>query len=238
MMGKVLVADTSSVFCDALVRALEPKHTVVSSVDGYQVLRLAESFRPQVVILALMLPGLDGFAVIDALMDRSEPPKILVLTHFLNDYIHREISRREVVYAMMKPCSMEALMNRVDEVFGLWPEPIEPPEPDADPVDVLLYRLGISPLGLCGRYAHRGILAYQANPEMAITKELYPVLARQTGKTTMSVEKALRQGITQAWEHRDDGLWRHYFDTLPDGTLPRPSNQHFLQQLARSLQRT
>ena len=197
-----------------------------------------ESFRPQAVILALMLPGLDGLDVIDAIAARPSPPQILVLTHYINDYIHQELCRRPVAYAMMKPCSIEAVEHRVAEMLGTWEKPVAPPETDADPIDVLLYRLGISPLSLCGQYAHAGIAAYLENPNLAITKELYPTLARKQGRTPMSVEKALRQGITHAWEHRDESVWRQYFDTMPDGFMPRPSNQQFLQQLARSLQRS
>lgn len=235
-MGKVLIADSSSAFSDVLVGVLERKHTVISCAEGNRVLRLVESFRPQVVILSLMLPGLDGFAVIDAIADRPDPPKILVLTYFINDFIHQELCRRPVAYAMMKPCSIEALEHRVEEMLGTWEKPVEPPAQNADPIDLVLYRLGISPLSLCGRYAHAGIEAYLENTDMAITKELYPTLARKLGKTPMSVEKALRQGIAQAWEHRDETVWRWYFDTMPDGTMPKPTNQQFLQRLARCLQ--
>lgn len=237
-MGKVLIADPSPEFCAVLIRTLAARHEVRCCRDGLTALKVAESFAPQVLVVSLALPGLDGFDVIDTLVRKPGHPKIMVLTHYLSAYIEQALAKRPISYAMMKPCDVQALQHRVDELMGLAEQPIIQLPGTADAAAALIYHLGISPLSLSGRYIQAGLDSYLRDPEQPITKTLYPLLARQFGKTPMSVEKAIRQGITQAWEHRDEGVWRQYFQTMPDGTLPRPTNQQFLQVLAQCLQQT
>lgn len=235
-MGKVLIADPSPEFCSVLTRVLTGRHEVRCCRDGVTALQLTDSFGPQVLILSLALPRLDGFGVIDVLVQRRQRPEIVVLTHFLSTYVEYCLNQRPVAYAMLKPCDMEALTHRVDELMGV-PEQVEAPQFDAgDAVSALIYQFGISPLSMAGQYLQAALESYLQNPNQAITKELYPMLARKFGKTTMAVEKAIRQSITHAWERRDERIWRQYFRVMPDGMLPKPTNQQFLQTLCSCLQ--
>ena len=55
-------------------------YAVAVATDGDEALELAESFRPQLVLLDVMLPGIDGFEVCRRLRERPAPPRIILLT--------------------------------------------------------------------------------------------------------------------------------------------------------------
>ncbi len=57
-------------------------YQVAVARDGHAALRLAGEFAPDLVLLDLMLPGLDGYEVLQALRARREPPppKVILLT--------------------------------------------------------------------------------------------------------------------------------------------------------------
>ncbi|HEX5955957.1 MAG TPA: response regulator, partial [Solirubrobacterales bacterium] len=78
--GRVLVVEDDESIADVLRRTLRQEgHEVRSSVDGVEALRAAEEFVPDLVILDLGLPGLDGVEVCRRLRVDSDVP-ILILT--------------------------------------------------------------------------------------------------------------------------------------------------------------
>ena len=55
-------------------------YEVAVASDGLEALRAVESFQPQLVLLDVMLPGIDGFEVCRRLRAQPEGPKIILLT--------------------------------------------------------------------------------------------------------------------------------------------------------------
>ena len=49
------------------------------------------------------------------------------------------------------------------------------------------------------------------------------------------LEKAIRNAIEQAWQRRNDRIWRMYFSPAPDGSIPRPTNGQLLHTLIRQI---
>jgi DNA-binding NarL/FixJ family response regulator len=93
MTIKVLIADDHSVVRQGLQTflGLDPELEVVGvAVNGEEVLELAQQLQPQVILLDLMMPGMDGFAAITALRRQLPVVTILVLTSMLE---HESISR-------------------------------------------------------------------------------------------------------------------------------------------------
>jgi two-component system response regulator MprA len=78
--GRVLVVEDDEAIADVLRRTLRQEgHEVRSSADGVEALRAAEELVPDLVILDLGLPGLDGVEVCSRLRADSDVP-ILILT--------------------------------------------------------------------------------------------------------------------------------------------------------------
>lgn len=72
--------------------------------DGEELLRMARAQRPQVVVMDLVLAGLDGLEVLDALKAMAQPPLVLVLSAFLHEGLIQEVSGHGADYLMLKPC--------------------------------------------------------------------------------------------------------------------------------------
>ena len=62
-------------------------HKVLAAVDGIEGLRLAREARPDLVVLDLMLPGLDGMEICRVLRQESEVPIVMLTTSELS--LHR-----------------------------------------------------------------------------------------------------------------------------------------------------
>jgi two-component system, OmpR family, response regulator MprA len=117
--GRVLIVEDDEAIADVLRRTLRQEgHEVRSSVDGVDALRAAEEFIPDLVILDLGLPGLDGVEVCRRLRDESDVP-ILILTarsdlgdrvegldSGADDYLVKPFERQELL------ARMRALMRR------------------------------------------------------------------------------------------------------------------------------
>lgn len=82
-MAKVLVADDNEVFRKVAGRVLEGAgYEVRFATNGLDVLRLVEQERPDVVVLDVMMPEMDGFTVCRQLKARpdDERPIVIVVT--------------------------------------------------------------------------------------------------------------------------------------------------------------
>ena len=73
------------------------------------------------------------------------------------------------------------------------------------------------------------------HPDLAITKELYPIVASICDCHKDHVERSIRTAISAAWNHRDDRIWQRYFPPGADGSIKRPTNGAFISRLADSL---
>ena len=79
-MARVLVIDDEDIIGTILSIAL-PHHAVVSAHDGREGLEVVEAAEPDVIVLDLMMPVLDGYAVLKVLRDYlNVSTPILVLT--------------------------------------------------------------------------------------------------------------------------------------------------------------
>lgn len=117
--GRVLVVEDDEAIVDVLRRTLRQEgHEVRSATDGSEALRLADEFVPDLVVLDLGLPGLDGVEVCRRLRARSDVP-ILILTartelgdrvegldSGADDYLVKPFERQELL------ARMRALMRR------------------------------------------------------------------------------------------------------------------------------
>jgi DNA-binding response OmpR family regulator len=117
--GRVLVVEDDTAIADVLRRALRQEgHEVRSAQDGVEALEMAEAFVPDLVILDLGLPKLDGVEVCRRLRAESDAP-ILILTartdtedrvegldSGADDYLMKPFERKELL------ARMRALMRR------------------------------------------------------------------------------------------------------------------------------
>ena len=231
---KLLVADSSASFCAALADALGGAYELRTCNDGLQAQALLESFQPDLLVTDLALPGLDGLSVLKAAGFASKRPKTLVTTRYTSPYIERAINEVGVDYLMMKPCDVQALAERIQDMSQSVCCSVPMPIPRTTTSNVLL-ALGVSVKHKGYQYLEIGIGLFEKDPQQSMTKALYPTLAKRYDTSRESIERAIRSAIQSAWDNRDEKVWRLYFQPCRNGMVPRPTNKVFIAALAEVL---
>lgn len=231
---KLLIADSNDDFRLALAEALQEHYHVHCCQNGKNALELLHTYRPDVLVLDLMLPELDGISLLQAAADSGIRPKVLATSRFVNDYVLEMTKHLGVNYLMMKPCDVQSTVNRIQDLNR---HPCHSPAA-SDPkvyASNLLLSLGI-PTKLRGyEYLRQAVVLMAQDPEQSITKELYPAVGQLCHCKAGHVERSIRNAIDAAWHRRDDRVWMQYFSPGPDGTIPRPTNAALISRLADNL---
>ena len=228
---KVLIADSLEEFRSALAEILQSDNQIQTAADGIQALQLLGSFHPDVLVLDLMLPGLDGISLLQKAVEMGMSPKVLATTRFMSEYIRFACEKLPVAYLMVKPCDIHAAAARVLDIAG---QTDAPPPAHSSPrahLTAILLQLGISPRISGYEYLREAILLMMKTPGMSLTKELYPSIAEQCKVDAEQVERSIRTAIQTAWKRRDDALWQQYLPAF-GGSVPRPVNAVFLRRFA------
>ena len=117
----VLLADANEEF-RTLVRGIideTEEFTVVGSVgDGAEALRLARQEAPDLLLMDVLLPGLDGFGVLKQLRELERPPKVILISAFCRDSVVSEAVELGASYFMFKPVEENALLDRMRALFS------------------------------------------------------------------------------------------------------------------------
>ena len=109
---KLLIADGNEEFRRALAAELQGAYHVRCCGDGKEALSLLRSFVPDVLVLDLMLPELDGISLLQSAASAGLCPMVLVTSRFYNDYILGALGELSVGYMMRKPCDIPATAAR------------------------------------------------------------------------------------------------------------------------------
>ena len=219
----VLIADPCLEMTGALAEILLPEFRVICCDDGRNALQLAQQEQPDILIMELSLPRMDGVALLRELSCGESRPLVLIYTAANTDYAICALRELPVDYLLRKPTPLVTVAERTREMLesrvqsaGNWQ------------ITDLLIRLGI-PEHLQGfRNLVVGIPLLADNPDQFLGKALYMEIARRNRVTNESVEKAIRDAIRAGWARGDRNLWRQYFP----GIDRAPQNKPFLIRMA------
>lgn len=231
-MQTLLIADWSETFAARLVEPLRSSYHIRVCHDGLTALEQLREKKPDVMILDLLLPELDGISLLHAAAAEDLVPHVLGLTRFASSYVLESAERLGVTYLMMKPCEPEAICARLKDLTKHnKPDPVVQPDTRATVSNVLLaLRIPTKLRGyVCAREA---ILYLMRSPGMSVTKELYPAVAALCDGTPAQVERAIRGAIQAGWAQGAEEAWEQFFKRRADGMIHRPSNAEFLSRIA------
>lgn len=226
---KILLADPSEIWCDALEDQLRSAYAVLRCTDGADVLPMLTEHRPDLLVLDLGMPHVDGLTLLQMIRASGISVKILAASCLLTDYALDILHACGVSYIVRKPCSVCAMMTQIYQLLHYEKNK----DNTADPDSVLLF-LGFR-MCLSGYSCLReGIRLVRNDPGMGITKELYPEIAKICGGTSTRVERAIRNVIHDAWVRRDDRTWAMFFPPDRKGRIAAPANGEFITRIAFS----
>lgn len=232
---KILIAETSLEFSEQLCNVLERNYDLHVCHSGIEVRKLLENFCPDVLVMDLALPGIDGISLLKQICTMPVRPRILLTTCFMSPYVEAAIAGFGVDMVVLKPCKVEILAERIEDLtqddspklqLHLHPRPS---------IASMLMDLNIPSKRRGFIYLEKGISKYLQQPGQALTKTIYPDVAREHNTQPEAVERAIRQVIHESWSKRDERVWRLYFASGRDGVVPRPTNAEFISRLAEQL---
>ena len=236
-MLKLLIADTGEEFRQSLADQVRGAYRIRVCQEGHQTLEMVLSFKPDLLVLDMMLPGLDGVSILEAIHRSGLHPMVLAVTKGPTDYMIQAASRYGVGYMMVKPCDVKATAARLQDLAErLDPAQMVRPDPRTI-VSNMLLGLGFSTKLRGYTFLREAILEMAKDPGQSVTKLLYPAVGKICGADRIQVERSIRTAIGKAWDNRDEAMWRLYFPVSSDGTVARPTNAVFITTLADRLKR-
>ena len=237
----VLLADANEEFRTMLQEAIDGDEafTVIGAVgDGAEALRRIRQEKPDLVVMDTVLPGLDGLGVMKELeLREGQPPQVLLLSAFCNERVVAEARDLGAYYFLTKPCTAEALLERMHAAVGRAPEPVQSPAELKNLVTSIIHEIGV-PAHIKGyQYLREAIIITVGNMEVinAVTKVLYPEVAKRFGTTPSRVERAIRHAIEVAWDRGDLETLQKFFGYTVSNAKGKPTNSEFIAMIADRL---
>ena len=242
----VLIADGAEEFCSALSAALQRSdgfQVVGTAGDGEQAIRMIGERKPDILVLDLMLSKQDGFSVLKSMANMERRPVTLATSTFLTEYVSSAAAGLGVKYLMLKPCDMSALVERLEEIRGgESPRTTGPRRLDKTGIESMvtgiIHEIGV-PAHIKGyQYLREAIIIAVNDMDVinAITKVLYPQVAKTFQTTPSRVERAIRHAIEVAWDRGDLDTLQRFFGYTVSNTKGKPTNSEFIALIADRLQ--
>ena len=242
----IFIADSAEEFCTSLSAALNHAdgfQVVGTATDGEQAIRKIRETKPDVLVLDLMLSKQDGIAVLKAISTMEKQPAILATSGFVTDYVSSAAANLGARYLMLKPCDMTALVERLQEIRGgARIRTVAARRPDKTNIETMvtgiIHEIGV-PAHIKGyQYLREAIIIAVNDMDVinAITKVLYPQVAKTFQTTPSRVERAIRHAIEVAWDRGDLDTLQRFFGYTVSNTKGKPTNSEFIALIADKLQ--
>ncbi len=247
---RVLVADDNREFVGLLKEYLLKQEGIVevlTSFNGTETLEAIEKYEPDVVVLDIIMPHLDGIGVLEKLNTNSLPkrPKVIMLTAFGHESMTHRAVELGADYYILKPFDLEVLITRIKQLLEGTPSQGPTSSGNASirsrKLDVevtnIIHQMGV-PAHVKGyQYLRDAILAVinEVNLLGAVTKELYPMIAEKYSTTPSRVERAIRHAIELAWDRGNIEMMNRFFGYTINIERGKPTNSEFIAMVADKL---
>ena len=248
---KVVIADSGAEYRSLLLDLLEAEggfHVCCETSDGAVAFAAIEREQPDVLITDVILGGVDGLALLKMLssLDEAKRPASIVVSGFSSEHTLNEAGRLGASYYMTKPCDITSLFMRIRQLATRTQSDAEPREraltrPGERPMDALvtevIHEIGI-PAHIKGyQYVRAAIMLVIEDMDSinAVTKVLYPTVAKKFSTTPSRVERAIRHAIEVAWDRGDLETLQKFFGYTVSNIKGKPTNSEFIAMIADKL---
>lgn len=242
---RVLLANSSEEFSEKLAAAIKQtdRYAIVGTAnDGIRAIDLLRETKPEILVVDMMLPQADGVAVLKAALTLEKKPIFLVLADFMTEFISNLLMSIGVQYVLLKPCTTRAVVERMNEIReSMTPRQGMRRTREANVeamVTAMIHEIGV-PAHIKGyQYLREAILIAVNVMEVinAITKVLYPQVARTFSTTPSRVERAIRHAIEVAWDRGDLETLQRFFGYTVSNAKGKPTNSEFIALIADKMQ--
>ncbi|MDP4091971.1 MAG: sporulation transcription factor Spo0A [Bacillota bacterium] len=254
---KILIADDNGDFAGLLNEILnkEEDMTVVGiAKDGLQTLELINILSPDIVVLDIIMPNLDGIGVLERLasVKNSTKPLFIMLSAIGQDAFVQKAITLGAEYYLVKPFDINILLKRIRQIHNeknmSWFSNMIPDMEDARQdiihdkstevqVTNFIRDAGI-PAHMSGyQYLREAIILTLNNNNniRSVTKALYPEVAEKFSTSPQKVERAIRNAIESAWLKGNTSYLDSIFGSSASFNKGRPSNSEFIAIVAERI---
>ncbi len=249
---RVFIADSNEDFRTILTEIIsdEADMTVVAtSGDGKEAVSMICEHKPDVCLLDLVLPKQDGLGVLQQLAVAGVHPAVIVTSAFVTDSVMAKCSELGAAFFISKPCDASSILSRIRLANDMhYSKPVlmsgetalteqyDEPSLEAVVTDVI-HEIGV-PAHIKGyQYLREAIMLAVLDMEVinAVTKVLYPAVAKRFGTTPSRVERAIRHAIEVAWDRGDLETLQKFFGYTVSNIKGKPTNSEFIAMIADCL---
>lgn len=235
----VLLADNSEYFAVPCANAMKAHglDVTLTEKDGKVVLEALTRQKYDVVLMDVFLPRLDALGVLEGLAQAEHRPLMMVMSGFDNPMLERQALAAGADYYFLKPFDAAAIARRIRTLC-------EDPATEVSArrigstlemqVTEIIHQIGV-PAHIKGyQYLRDAILMAIEDDSIinAITKRLYPTVAKKHGTTSSRVERAIRHAIEVAWDRGDVDVLTAYFGYTIHNERGKPTNSEFIAMIA------
>ncbi len=260
---KILIADDNIDFVSTLITYFstqEDVEVIATAKDGQEAYNKIITEKPDVALLDVIMPHLDGLGVLEKLISSNiNLPICVMLSAVGQDNVTAQAINLGAQYYILKPFKMDVLMKRIRELVNnpaepkIKPQMINTKEQKSNYVVInnqaskeeileikvtnIIHEIGV-PAHIKGyQYLRDGIIMVVNNIEVInqITKQLYPDLAKKYKTTPSRVERAIRHAIEVAWNRGQIETVESIFGYTVNSNKGKPTNSEFIAMIADKL---
>ncbi len=235
---RVLVADNSEAFGKACYRVFRTHGIEVECAqkDGRKLIEAVTRLQPDVVLMDVFLPNLDSIGVVKTLKagNLKKMPKFIVVSGFDNPTLENEVMAAGTDYYFLRPFDYDEMAKRILSLTSRRETVHEMSASLEMQVTQTLHKIGV-PAHIKGyQYLREAILMAIEDEESinAVTKLLYPGVAKKYSTTSSRVERAIRHAIEVAWDRGDVEVLNSYFGYTIQSSRGKPTNSEFVAMIA------
>ena len=257
----VLIADDNVEFSKTLANYIENQEdleVIGMARDGLEAVEMITNVSPDVVLLDVIMPQLDGLGVLEKINELDKQPIFIMLSAVGQDKITQKAIGLGAQYYVVKPFDIELLIKRIKE-FKFYKakqtnsnfisrenrqqyieiqEGAERNEENLEAqVTNIIHEVGV-PAHIKGyQYLREAIIMVIKDIDVInqITKSLYPEIAKKFGTTPSRVERAIRHAIEVAWGRGQQEAVENIFGYTISAAKGKPTNSEFIAMIADKL---
>ncbi len=258
---KILIADDNFDFASTIANYIEMQddmEVLAIAIDGLEAFEKIRDLKPDVVLMDMIMPHVDGIGVLEKLNATGIMPICIMISAVGQDAITARAIELGAKYYMVKPFDMELAMKRVRELAikngtvninmnsniketkqtYIAMENVSNKDNNIEArVTNIIHEVGV-PAHIKGyQYLRDGIMMVIENVEVInqITKSLYPDLAKKYKTTPSRVERAIRHAIEVAWNRGQIEATERIFGYTVNANKGKPTNSEFIAMIADKL---
>ncbi len=255
----VLIADDNKELASELadyIKAETDLTLAATACDGEEAYNLILETHPDVVLLDMVMPKLDGIGVLKRLKSSPLPKRPKIIAYSISSIaINMAASVSPGVdYCLLKPQSCERVCEVIRDIIAaskpaaitIGQRTIPTPASKDEEVDLetvvtdFIHELGV-PAHIKGyQYIRSAIMMVVENMDLLnyITKQLYPEIAKAYNTTASRVERAIRHSIEVAWSRGKPEIMNEIFGYTIHTGKGKPTNSEFIAMVADRIRLT